>query len=142
MAIETALCNSYKLEILSGIHLASHTYKIALFTETAVLNKNTTSYLGLYNEVGNANGYNTGGIVLSGFTTSLLNDTAILYFTTNPAWINSSIEARGALIYNDSLSNKNAVAVFNFGKNYSSINETFEIEMPIPGETTALIKIT
>lgn len=140
MSISQSLCLSYKLEIISGIHLASHEYKIALFTNSASLNKQTTSYIGLTNEITNG-GYSTGGQTLLGFSTTLINDTAILDFTNDPVWNDASFTARGALIYNNSLINKNSVAVLDFGQDYSCSNGTFTIIFPTPGEATALIRI-
>ena len=138
--ITHAICLSYKKEILEGIHTLSHTYKIALFTETAELNKFTTSYTGLTDEVVGT-GYTAGGQELAGIQTSLSGDTALLDFTTNPSWTSSTISARGALVYNDSLAGKNAVAVIDFGSTYSSINQDFIITLPASGETTSLIRI-
>jgi hypothetical protein len=43
MAITAALCNSYKKEILDGVHEAADTYKIALYTSSATLSKATTA---------------------------------------------------------------------------------------------------
>jgi len=140
MAISQCICNSYKLEILQGIHLASHTYKIALFTSDATLDKDTASYTSLTDEVVGA-GYTVGGQELLGFTTTLINDTAIMDFTTDPSWPSATIRARGALIYNDSLPGKNAVAVLDFGIDYISTNGTFTITLPAPGETTAIVRI-
>lgn len=140
MPITQSLCNSFKLEMLSGIHEAAHTYKIALFTDAATLNKNTTSYLGLSDEVVGL-GYTAGGIALVGFSLALINDTATLDWTTDPVWPTSTITARGALIYNDSLPGKNAIAVISFGMDFVSTNGNFTIVFPPPGETTAFIRI-
>lgn len=140
MAITQCICNSYKLEILQGVHLPSHTYKIALFTDSATLNKNTASYTGLSDEVVGT-GYTAGGQELLDFTTALINDTAIMDFTTDPSWASATIRARGALIYNDSLVGKNAVAVLDFGIDYISTNGTFTITLPAPDEMTAIVRI-
>jgi len=44
MAITSAICNSYKQEILEGVHASGDTYKIALFTDVATLGASTTTY--------------------------------------------------------------------------------------------------
>lgn len=139
--IVQGVCNSYKKEILEGVHLLSHTYKIALFTSDATLNKNTTTYTGLTNEVASGNGYTTGGNVLANKETLIINDTAILNFSPNPVWLASSFTARGALIYNDSLEGKNAVGVLDFGQDYTCENKNYEIEFPMSGESTSLIRV-
>jgi hypothetical protein len=141
MPITQALCNSFKEEILQGVHLASHTYKIALFTSAATLNKSTTTYLGQSGEVAAGGGYAAGGQELAGFTTGLDGDAAYLDWSTDPSWNPSTITARGALIYNDSLPGKNAVAVVDFGKDFASVNNEFKIVFPAPAAATALIVI-
>lgn len=139
MAITQALCNSYKQEVLQGVHLAADVYKIALYTSTATLDKTTTVYAAT-NEVANGNGYATGGLTMAGFTTGLSGDTAYIDFTTDPQWTAASITARGALIYNSTRANK-AVAVLDFGADITSTNDNFTITLPAAG-ATALIRIT
>jgi hypothetical protein len=137
MAITAAICNSYKQEILGGIHLAANTYKIALYTSSATLSKATTAYSAT-NEV-SGTGYSAGGNTLSGFATSLSTDTAVLTFSAS-TWASSTITARGALIYNSSVSNK-AVAVLDFGADKTSTAGDFTITMPTADATTGLIRI-
>ena len=142
MAIIQNLCLSYKKEILEGLHQSTHQYKIALFTKEANLTKHTKSYIGLDYEVSNVGtGYTIGGIVLTGFSVSLINDIAILDFINDPFWTNVSFIARGAIIYNNSLVNKNTIAILDFGSDYTCANGTFSIILPAPGEATALIRI-
>lgn len=136
MAITSALCNSYKQEILEGVHASTDTYKIALFDSNAGLSASTTAY-STSGEV-SGTGYTAGGVTLSGFTTGLSGSTAYLTFS-DPSWENSTITARGCMIYNSSKSNK-AVAVFNFGQNVSSVNGTFTVDFPGAG-ADSLIRI-
>jgi len=136
MAITSALCNSYKQEILEGVHASTDTYKIALYTDAATLSASTTAYSSS-NEV-SGTGYTAGGETLSGFTTGLSTSTEYLTFS-DPSWANSTITARGCLIYNSSKSNK-AVAVFDFGQNVSSVNGTFTVDFPGAGGSS-LIRI-
>lgn len=139
MAITTAICNSFKKEILEGVHEASDTYKMALYTSAATLNKSTTAYSST-NEVANGNGYTTGGVTLSGYTTALDTDTAYIDWTTDPSWAAASITARGCLIYNASQSNK-AVAVYDFGADITSTNGTFTVTLPAAAAATALVRV-
>lgn len=138
MAITAALCNSYKLEVLTGVHTAAHTYKIALFTNLAALSKATTAYAVTNEVVGT--GYVAGGVALAGLVTALDVDTAILDFTTDPTWANSTIMARGALIYNSSATNK-AVAVLDFGADITSTNGTFTVTFPAATAAAGLVRI-
>jgi hypothetical protein len=137
MAITTAICNSYKKEVLEGVHESTDTYKVALYTDSATLGASTTAYSST-NEVANGNGYTTGGLTLSGFATGLDGSTAYLTFA-DPQWTTATITARGCLIYNSSQSNK-AVAAFDFGQNVSSTNGTFTIDFPAAGPSS-LIRI-
>jgi hypothetical protein len=92
MAITTAVCNSYKKEILDGVHAAADTYKIALFTDAATLGAATTAYAST-NEVVGA-GYTAGGVTLTGFTSGLADSVAYITFA-DAAWTNATITARG-----------------------------------------------
>jgi hypothetical protein len=136
MAITSAICNSYKEEILEGVHAAADTYKVALYTDAATLGASTTVFSET-NEV-SGTGYTSGGATLTGLTTGLSGSTAFLTFS-DPAFSDSTITARGCLIYNSSKSNK-AVAVFDFGENVSSVNGTFTIDFPAAG-ASSLIRI-
>lgn len=139
MAITTAICNSFKKEILEGVHEASDTYKIALYTSAATLSKATTAYSAT-NEVANGGGYTTGGATLAGYTTALDTDTAYIDWSTDPSWPAASITARGCLIYNSSQGNK-AVAVYDFGADVTSTNGTFTVTLPAPAAATALVRV-
>lgn len=136
MTITSAICNSYKQEILEGVHAAADTYKIALYSDAATLGAGTTAYA-LTNEITGA-GYTAGGKSLTGFASGLDGSTAYLTFT-DIAWTSATITARGCLIYNSSKSNK-AVAAFDFGGNISSTNGTFTVDFPGTG-ATSLIRI-
>ncbi len=136
MTITTAICNSYKKEILEGVHAAGDTYKLALFTSAASLGADTTAYA-TTNEV-SGTGYTAGGATLADLVTGLSGGTAYLTFT-DPSWANATITARGGLIYSASKSNK-AVAAFDFGGDVSSTNGTFSVDLPAAG-ASSLIRI-
>ena len=136
MAITTAICNSYKQELLEGVHASTDTYKIALFTSSATLSASTTAY-STSNEV-SGTGYDAGGKTLTGYVSGLSGSTAYITFD-DPSWSNSTITARGCLIYNSSKSNK-AVAAFDFGSDVISVSGTFTIDLPAAG-ASALIRI-
>lgn len=138
MAIVQNITTSYKAEILQGIHDTADTYKIALYTNAAILGASTTSYTATNEVVGI--GYTAGGVTLSGFNVTTSGTTAILDFTTDPFWENATITARGALIYNSSKSNK-AVYVLDFGSDITSTNGTFAVTLPAPDATNGLIRL-
>ena len=137
MTITTAICNSYKQEILEGVHASTDTYKIALYTDAATLGAGTTAYSSTNEVTGTA--YSAGGVTLTGYVSGLSTNTAYITFS-DPSWANSTITARGCLIYNSSKSNK-AVAAFDFGANVVSVSGTFTIDLPAAG-ASALIRIS
>jgi len=152
MANTTALCNSYKAEILGGTHASADVYKIALIKAGAAgtygagtLNVGTpgtgspsTSNLGTDEVVGT--GYTSGGATLAGFSVTETGSVARLDFTT-PSWSTATISATGGIIYNSSKSNK-TVAVFDFGGTITSTAGTFTATMPAVGDATSLIRIS
>lgn len=139
MAITSALSNSFKQELLAMTpHTAGDAYKIALFTSTAVLDKNTTAYSTTNEVVGT--GYTAGGQTLVGFSVTLDGDVAILDFTTDPAWTAATITARGAHIYNSTRANK-SVATIDFGSDITSTSGTFTATLPAATAAAGFIRI-
>ena len=136
MPITTAICNSYKQEILEGVHSSADTYKLALYTSAATLGASTTAY-STTNEA-SGTGYTAGGATLTGLTIGLSGTTAYLTFT-DPNWASSTITARGCLVYNASKSNK-AVAAFDFGQDVTSTNGLFTVDLPAAG-ASSLVRI-
>jgi hypothetical protein len=137
MAITSAFCTSAKKEFLEGVHEASDTYKIALFTSSASLGAATTAYSTSNEVVGT--GYTAGGVTLTGYASGSSGTTAWIDWTTDPSWTTSTITARGALIYNSSQSDK-AIAVIDFGADKTSTAGTFLITFPAADASNAIIR--
>ena len=135
----SALCTSWKNEIMQGIHLAADVYKIALYTSAATWDATTTAYAAT-NEI-SGTGYTAGGLILSGFTTGQSGTTAWIDWATDPSWSSATITARGAMIYNSSRSNK-AVAILDFGADKTSTNGTFTVLLPTADASNAIIRLT
>ena len=59
MAITSAVCTSFKVELLKGVHnftaTTGNTFKIALYTSSATLGASTTAY-STSNEITNSSG--------------------------------------------------------------------------------------
>lgn len=132
MAITSGIATSYRHEILDGIHAPGDDYKIALFSNAATLGPDTKKYNGQPGEVPAGAGYTKGGQTLKGRATGLDDSTAYLTFS-NPRWSSASFTARGALIYNASKENR-AVAVINFGQDYTCTNGEFAVSLPDAGK--------
>ncbi len=150
----SALCNSYKQEILQGVHEAADVYKFVLIksTGTGTYGASTTNAgtpgtgsptaanVGT-DEVATSGTYTAGGTTLTGFSATLQGSTAVLDFTAPAAFTSATISADGLLIYNSSQGNK-AVAVYAFaGAPITSTNGTFTITMPAVGSGTSMIRI-
>ena len=143
--ITTAMCNSFKQELLGGVHdLDTHSLKLALIkpSPTGNFNKSTTNYSELTGSSDEATGtnYSAGGQVLDSPVISLSGDTAIVDFA-DEVFSNLTITSAGALLYNSSPSNK-AIAVFSFGSNVASTAGDFTGIFPTADAANAVIRIT
>ena len=137
MAITQAMCTSFKAEILDEHHdLVADTLKIALFTSSANLGASTTAY-STSNEV-SGTGYSAGGETLTSKAVSTTGTTAH-FDAADPTWTSASFTARGALIYNSTNSDK-AIAVLDFGGDFTVSSGTFKIIFPAAG-ANAIIRI-
>lgn len=138
MAITTALCTSFKKELLEAEHdFTADTFKLALFTNSASLDATTTAYSAT-NEV-TGTGYSAGGATLTTVAPTTSGTTAFVDFN-DVSFSNSTITARGALIYNSSKSNK-AVAVYDFGSDQTTSNATFTVTIPTANASDAVVRI-
>jgi hypothetical protein len=144
MAITTAMCNSFKQELLGGVHdLDTDTIKLALIkaSPTGTYNASTTNYSDVTGNSDEASGtnYTTGGNSLTGATISLDSGTAIVDFTDS-TFSSATVSADGCIIYNSSQTNK-AIAVIDFGGTKTSTNGDFVVQFPAPAAATAIIRI-
>ena len=144
MAITSAICNSFKQEILVGTHnftaSTGDTFKIALFTSSETLGASTTAYSStneITNDAGSA--YTAGGENLTSVTPVLDSSTAVCDFS-DVSWTSATFTANGALIYNSSQSNK-AVCAIAFGGDKTATNGTFTIQFPTADASNAIIRI-
>ena len=143
MAIANKICNSFKIEILKGVHnftvTSGDTFNLALYTSSATLNEDTTVYI-TANEVPTATGYTAKGKALTSVTPVLSGDTAVCDFA-NVSWTSASFTSRGCLIFNDSVATDPAVCAIDFGGDKTVTSGTFTIEFPAPNAGTAIIGI-
>jgi hypothetical protein len=155
MAITTAMCTSFKSELLQGIHNfhngsgggtttttgTGNTFKIALFTSSATLSASTTAYA-TTNEV-SGTGYTAGGNTLTNVDPTTSGTTALTDFA-DTTFSSSSITARGALIYNSSTTAgtaNRAVCALDFGADKTSTSGDFVIQFPAADASNAIIRI-
>ena len=149
MAITSAICSSFKQELLQGKHsfesAGGSTFKIALFTSSATLNATTTDY-STSNEITNDAGsaYSAGGSALTNTGVGLTSTTAFTDFT-DVAWTTASFTANGALIYNTTTdggsSTTDAVCAIAFGSDKKATAGTFTIQFPANDSSNAIIRL-
>lgn len=128
-------CNVFKSGLLDGdFDFSSQTFRLALYTNSATLNQNTTEYT----TTGEASGgnYVAGGQVLTP-TVSISNGVAFVTFA-NVSWT-GVITARGALIYKAGANG--AVCVLDFGSDKTSA-ATFQVQFPAATSTSAIIRLS
>ena len=139
MAITTAMCSSFKEELLKGVHdFENDTFKMALYTSSATLDASTTAYT-VTNEV-SGTGYTAGGQALDSPAVTLSGTTAFVDFA-DETWTTATITARGALIYNSTAGGNPAVAVFDFGADKTSTAGDFVVQFPTADASNAVIRI-
>tara|TARA_Y100000114_G_C11618298_1_gene258434 strand:+ start:162 stop:656 length:495 start_codon:yes stop_codon:yes gene_type:complete len=163
MAITSAICNSFKVEILQGGHNfndssgapTGNTFKIALFTSSATLSKSTTAYTAptdasasptSTHEVSTTStGYPSGGNTLTPSADPVLSgDTACVKFN-DTSFSSASFTARGCLIYNTTavtgFTTNRAVCAVNFGADKTVTSGTFTIQFPAQTAGNAIVQI-
>ena len=163
MAITSAICNSFKEEILQGGQIlnasgstpAGNTIKLALYSSnSAVLSKSTTQWTvasdpsatptSTYEVSTTSTNYASGGQALTNIDVTLDSDTAVCDFSdTN--WTSATFTARGCLIYNTTaisgFTTNRSICAINFGGDKTVTSGTFTIEFPAAGASTAIIQL-
>jgi len=145
MAITSAVCNSFKTEVLTAVHnftaSSGNTFNLALYTSSATLNKSTTAYSSS-NEISNTSGsaYSAKGKALTSVTPALSTDTACCDFS-DISWTSASFTANGCLIFNDSATGDPAVCAIAFGGDKTVSSGTFTIQFPAADASNAILRI-
>ena len=144
MTIASAVCNSFKQEILVGTHnftaSSGNAFKLAMYTSSASLGAGTTAYAST-NEIANTSGsaYSAGGKTIVSVTPALDGTVAVCDFA-DISFTSASFTANGCLIYNDTQADK-AVCVVAFGGDKTVSSGTFTIQFPAAAASTAIVRI-
>jgi hypothetical protein len=148
MANSTAICNSFKTEMMNGHHAfgtavvragtTADTFKAALFTTSATLSKSTTAYSATNEASGT--GYSAGGVTVTNANVPAnTSDTSYWTPSASFAWTTVTFTTVDAcLLYNSTQSNK-AVAVYTFSSQ-SVTAGNFTLTMPTNDQTTGLLR--
>ena len=131
-------CNTLRSGLANGtINFATDTFYLALYTNTATLDAQTTAYT--TNGEASGGNYAAGGqLVTATISTEATSSGSTTYINfSSPAWT-GVITARGALIYTPG--DNGAVCVLDFGNDKTS-SSTFTVQMPANTSTSALIRL-
>jgi hypothetical protein len=145
MAISSAICNTFKTEVLKAVHnftaSSGNSFKLALYTSSASMGASTTAYA-TTNEIANTSGsaYTAGGKALTSVTPVLDSSTACCDFA-DISFTSASFTANGCLIYNDTASGDPGVCVVAFGGDKTVTSGTFTIEFPAADASNAIVRI-
>ena len=125
-------CNTLRSGLVNGtINIATDTFYLALYTNAATLDQNTTAYTAA-DEASGGNYVAGGQVVTATIGTELASSGSIVFINfSTPSWT-------GALIYKAGANG--AVCVLDFGSNKTSTN-TFPVTMPANTSTSALIRL-
>ena len=145
MAITSAICTSFKVEILKAVHdftaSSGNTFNLALYTSSASLGAGTTAYSSS-NEITNTSGsaYSAKGKALTSVTPVLDSSTAVCDFS-DVSWTSASFTANGCLIFNDSATGDPAVCAIAFGSDKTVTSGTFTVQFPAADASNAIVRI-
>jgi hypothetical protein len=150
MANTAAICTSFKVEMLNGIHAfgtsvvrgatTADTFKAALFLASATIGASTTAY-STTGELAASGNYTAGGVTFTWVAPTSSGTTA--YSTPSASFSWTALTSSGAFdaceLYNSTQSNK-AVAVYTFGSQ-SITAGNFSLTMPTNDSSNALLRI-
>jgi hypothetical protein len=145
-----AICTSFKVELMKGIHAlgtsvvragtTKDTIKAALFLASATVNASTTAYSNV-NEVTGTN-YTEGGVTVTN-ATEPTNTSTTAHWTPSASIVYTTVTLSTAfdavLLYNSTQSDK-AIAVYTFGSQTITAG-TFTLTMPTNDGTTGLLRL-
>lgn len=155
MANSSAICTSFKVEVMLGAHQfgsvtivsrtsltspTTDTFKAALYLTSGSLGAGTTAYSAT-SEVSGTN-YSAGGVTVTNATAPTSSGTTA-FWTPSAAIVYTNVTLSTAfdsvLLYNSTQSNR-AVLVFNFGSTTITAG-TLTLNMPANAAGTALINL-
>ena len=144
MASTTAICSSFKTDLMVGIHdftNAADAFYWALYTSTATHGAGTTAYSAT-NEISGTN-YVAKGTTNANVTPSLDGTTAYTDWA-DPTWASASFTSASTLLYNDTVTTPVAdasVAVWDFGGDQVASGGDFVLQLPVADGTTGILRL-
>ena len=147
MAATTAMCTSFKSELMQALHnfllTGGNTFKIALIKSgmAGTYGAASTNYSNITGNSDEASGtgYTAGGATLTRVDPTTSGTTAYTDFA-DVSWSSATISAAAAMIYNTTSGNR-AVSVHDFGGTVTSTNGTFQVTFPTPDASNAILRL-
>lgn len=150
MANTQAVCTSFKVDLLNGLHAfgtsvvragtTADSFKAALYLSSATVNASTTTYSSTGEVTGT--GYSAGGIAVTNATAPTSSGTTA-YWTPSASLAYTTVTigpTDAVLIYNDTSATDKAVAVYTFSAQTVTAG-TLTLTMPTNDATTGLLRI-
>ncbi len=146
MVTTTAMCTSFKVELLDGDHdftAAADAFKVALIKvgpagTYGAASTNYSDVTGNSDEV-TGTGYTVAGKALTQVNPTSSGTTAFTDFA-DVSWTTSTFSTTACIIYNTSLSNA-GVSLHDFGGTQTVSAGTFTLQFPVADASNAIIRI-
>lgn len=147
MAITSAICTSFKVGLLTGLHdftnSTGNTNKLALIKDSpsGTYGAGTTNYSDVTgnSDEASGSGYSAGGATLTNVTPTSSSTTAYIDFA-DVTFSSASVSADGCIIYDTDASNA-AIAVFDFGGTVTSSGADFVVQFPTADASDAILRL-
>jgi hypothetical protein len=151
MANTSAICTSFKVELLSGIHAlgtsvvragtSADVIKGAIFLASGSLGAATTAY-SVTSEIANTGTYAAGGATITNATAPASSGTTAFWTpSATIAFTGVTFVAADTLLLYNSTQGSKAIAVFNFGSQ-TITSGNFSLSMPTNDATTGLLRMS
>lgn len=151
MANTQAICNSFRTDLLNGLHAFGTTviragttkdnFKAALYLASATMNATATAYTATGEVTGS--GYTATGTAVTNANAPAATG-AVAYWTPSASlsWTTVTLATAfdAVLIYNDTAAGKNGVGVYTFGSQTITAGN-FSLTMPTNDASTGLLRI-
>jgi len=134
----SGIFNQFKYNCLAGLvdldGSGAHDIKVALLSSSYTFNADHSYWSDVSSYEVSGTGYTAGGQSLNNksVTKDNANDKAV-FDADDVTWSNSTITARYAVLYDNTLINKDLIACFDFGEDKSSSNGDFTIQWSANG---------
>lgn len=147
MSATTAMCTSFKSELMQGLHnfllTGGNAFKLALIKSgmAGTYGAASTNYSNITGNSDEASGtgYTAGGAALTRVDPTTSGTTAYTDFA-DVSWSSATISAAAAMIYNTTNGNR-SVSVHDFGGTVASTNGTFQVIFPTPDASNAILRL-